>query len=325
NSQHVYNQLNGLRGFNAYIHKCETLNSVHKSNNVKKICARLLQYLDNYTKSINENDEYDICMLLSFWVYSRLFDILKSKGETYIYRVYAKFQSIWYGFIDDNLKNTNNKKCRPISDLAVYDDWRDRKELYEYCVDYYTFSQTLAGFPDRCKEFYKYVESKKALYAKFKNLCSSDKKKGCPEFYAKCEKYDPEKVLPRLDCYHEIKQERDAAALSIPQLRDEHSVNEPNSEGTDAGMKPFDDPNLSGNPHTVTKLGNVFLGVVATTMTSGALYRFTPLGGMIRNGLGWNTNNMRNFNGGDIRLYDYAAEPFNPYPGEEHYIGYHPA
>ncbi|KMZ76713.1 hypothetical protein PVIIG_05712 [Plasmodium vivax India VII] len=34
---------------------------------------------------------------------------------------------------------------------------------------------------------------------------------------------------------------------------------------------------------------------------------------------------MRNFNGGDIRLYDYTSEPFNPYPGEEHYIGYHPA
>ncbi|EDL42533.1 variable surface protein Vir32, truncated, putative, partial [Plasmodium vivax] len=80
------------------------------------------------------------------------------------------------------------------------------------------------------------------------------------------------------------------------------------------------------NTPPVTKAGNVLLGVVVTSMTSGALYKFTPLGNMLRNRFGW-SNNMRNFNGGDNGLFDYASESFNPFSvgGEEHYIGYHPA
>ncbi|KMZ88671.1 hypothetical protein PVBG_06101 [Plasmodium vivax Brazil I] len=176
-----------------------------------------------------------------------------------------------------------------------------------------------------CNDFYRYVQSKKKLYKHFKEPCLKKDKMGCPKFYAQCEQYDPEKVLPHHDCYNEIRKEGAPTALSVPQLTNGHSVNKSDSEEGDGPMKPDDAPKLSGKPQTVENVGNILLGVVATTMTSGALYRFTPLGGMIRNGLGWNNNNMRNFNGRDIRLYDYASEPFNPYPGEEHYIGYHPA
>ncbi|SCA59780.1 Plasmodium vivax Vir protein, putative [Plasmodium vivax] len=119
--------------------------------------------------------------------------------------------------------------------------------------------------------------------------------------------------------------ERAADAAKASQKRDTYPSSETESRGTSDGMVSVGTANLSGKPQTVENVGNILLGVVATTMTSGALYRFTPLRGMIRNGLGWNTNNMSNINGGDIRLYDYAAEPFNQYPGEEHYIGYHPA
>ncbi|CAI7719040.1 Plasmodium vivax Vir protein, putative [Plasmodium vivax] len=119
-------------------------------------------------------------------------------------------------------------------------------------------------------------------------------------------------------------QESDTVVFRLPLLRNGLSFNEPDSEEEPDDIKPFGAPKLNENPHNVRMYGNVLLGVVATSMTSGALYRFTPLGNMIRNGLGWNNNNMRNFNGGDNGLFDYASESFNPYPGEEHYIGYHP-
>ncbi|KNA00603.1 hypothetical protein PVNG_06369 [Plasmodium vivax North Korean] len=95
----------------------------------------------------------------------------------------------------------------------------------------------------------------------------------CPEFYDPYERYDPEKVLPHPDCKDVTLQERPAADSRMPQLLSGHLDSDPNSDDRDGRMMTYDAPKLSGNPHTVTKLGNVLLGVVATSMTSGALYR----------------------------------------------------
>ncbi|SCA60347.1 VIR protein [Plasmodium vivax] len=325
NSQRFYDQLDDLEGYIPYLSKCEYFNSFDKNKRAKKICARVLKYLETDKISINKNDDYDICMLLNFWVYSKLFDILQNKGEKNVHIAYGELQLLWDGIIDYKLKKHENQTCRPLPDLVLYNDWKERKELYEYCVDYPAISKSAVGYNERCREFYKYVESKKPLYKHFKEHCPSDEKKKCPEFYNQCLQYDPEKVLPDLECSDEIMQERAAAASSALQKTKEHLGSETESRGRSVGMVSDGAQNLNGNPQNVRMYGNVLLGVVATSMTSGALYRFTPLGGMIRNGLGWNNNNMRNFNAGDFRLYDYASEPFNPYPGEEHYIGYHPA
>ncbi|SCO70967.1 Plasmodium vivax Vir protein, putative [Plasmodium vivax] len=273
-------------------------------------------------------DEYDVCTLLSFWVYSRLFDVFKNKGEKKVNIVYGDLQRIWNEFIDHKLKKSENETCRPISEIVLYEDWRKTKDLYEYYLDYYPFYKTLAGYSQRCPEFYKYIESKNTVYDHFENRCPNDNTNVCPKFYNDSIKYNPKNVLQDLSCHNQILQERAADTSRGPQIGNGHSVSETESRGRSVDMNTVDaSQNLSRKPKTVENVGNILLGVVATTMTSGALYRFTPLGGMIRNVLGWNNNNMGNFNGGDIRLYDYASEPFNPYSGagEEHYIGYHPA
>ncbi|KMZ89341.1 hypothetical protein PVBG_03691 [Plasmodium vivax Brazil I] len=249
------------------------------------------------------------------------------KPFSYISSAFGKIELIWNDFIEKKLKHRKNETCEPIHSIIMDNDWRDRKELYEYYVNYDALSDTVKIFTNMCEEFFQYVESKKKLYEHFKEPCLSKDTNMCPKFYDECKKYDPENVLSNHSCHEYIMKERAAAAPSVLQRVNTPSDSDPNSDDRDGRMMTYDAPKLSGNPHTVTKLGNVLLGVVATSMTSGALYRFTPLGGMIRNGLGWNTNNMRNFNGGDIRLYDYATESFNPHTGggEEHYIGYHPA
>ncbi|KNA00995.1 hypothetical protein PVNG_03102 [Plasmodium vivax North Korean] len=177
-----------------------------------------------------------------------------------------------------------------------------------------------------CKDFYKYVQSKIKLYEHFKEPCLKEDTKKCPEFYAQCVQYHPEKVLPHHDCYNEIMQDSTIAVSRVPQIINRHTVDEPESEEENDGRMPVGSPKLNENTHNIRMYGNVLLGVVATTMTSGALYRFTPLGSMLRNGFGRN-NNMRNLNIGDNGLFDYTSESFNQYTwgGEEHYIGYQPA
>ncbi|VVA00050.1 PIR protein [Plasmodium vivax] len=320
NSQNFYNELNGLTGFSAYFQNCESLSSFPNGTNVKKICARLLKYLESNTIPRN-TDKYDVCILLNFWVYKKLFDTFHSKDISYVYQAFGKLQPIWNGFVDDKIKKSEHKKCRPISDLVLYGDWKERKELHEYYVDYDDLINTLVGWPQRCEEIYKYVESKKTLYDHFKKGCPSENQYECPQYYSEYEKYHPDKVLYKLDCHKYMKKE-DASPPASAGALPENTHQDMSSSQTFS----LDSPQLkSDRTHPATKTGNILLGVVATSLTSGALYRFTPLGGMIRNGLGWNNNNMSNINGGDFRLYDYASEPFNPYPGEEHYIGYHPA
>ncbi|CAG9474501.1 unnamed protein product [Plasmodium vivax] len=317
--------LYNLENLRSHIGNCSSLDRLQLGSGVKNICARVLKYLETiYAVTYNPDDPYDVCLLLNYWVYSKLFYILQNKDEKYVRQAYGELQPIWNDFVDDKIKKPENQKCRPIHELVLYDDWRERKKLYEYYVDYSSISKTLIGYNQRCKKIYKYVESKKPLYKHFEGRCPSDDTKICPDFYKRCEQYDPDKVLSHLSCHNEIIKERKAAASRV-QIGSGLPNGETESRGTSDSMVSDGDPNSNGNPHNVRMYGNVLLGVVATSMTSGALYRFTPLGGIIRNGLGWNTNNMININGGDIRLYDYASDSFNPYPGEEHYIGYHPA
>ncbi|SCA60257.1 Plasmodium vivax Vir protein, putative [Plasmodium vivax] len=325
NSEKFYNGLEDLNGYRKYFENCESLTSLPNGKVVRNYCARLLKYLETNKFSRNNDNEYDYCLLLNYWLFSSLNVILHSSNSSYAYHAFGRIGNIWNTFIKDTLKRPESEICQPNFDIIVHNDWRDRKELYEYYVNYYPVRQTIDHYPEKCKEFYEYIESKKAVYEHFKEPCPNSDTNKCPDFYKQCEQYNPEDVLPTLSCHTKIMQERAADTSRVPQLRKDLLGSETDSEETNGPMRPFDGPKLSGNPKAVENVGNIFLGVVATTMTSGALYRFTPLGNMIRNGLGWNNNNMRNFNGGDIGLYDYASESFNPYPGEEHYIGYHPA
>ncbi|KMZ88741.1 Plasmodium vivax Vir protein, putative [Plasmodium vivax] len=252
---------------------------------------------------------------------------LSSSGSSYIGETFGNIVRIWNSFLEETLRKPDHETCKPNSLIVVQDDWRYRKELYEYYVNYDPLRGIVDSYPDTCIKFYRYVESKKELYKYFKERCTSSDENICPKFYAECKQYDPESVLPTLSCHRDKIIEGDAGLPRDPQREHTITARETDSEETDGRMKPFNPPNLSGKSDNVRMYGNVLLGVVATSMTSGALYRFTPLGSVIRNGLGWNNNNMSNINGGDIRLYDYTSESFNPYSGggEEHYIGYHPA
>ncbi|SCA59868.1 Plasmodium vivax Vir protein, putative [Plasmodium vivax] len=325
-SEKFYERLHKLSNFRGYFNDCSSLGNLPSGTNIIKICAKVLKYLETIHKEIYKKDNpYDVCLLLNFWVYSRLFDTLQDENNVYI--AYAQLQSIWNYFNDNKLKKTGNQLCRPYFNIVLQDNWRYIKELYEYYVDYSPIYKSLPFFQDRCKEFYHYVESKKSLYEHFKKFCYPYKKNGCPELYTKYEEYHPDKVLSTFLCHQKIIDERAAAALEDPQKEDTFPAGETDSEAQSDDTLPLSTQSLPQKSHTVENVGNILFGVVATSMTSGALYRFTPLGNMIRNGLGWNSNNMRNFNGGDFRLYDYASEPFIPYTGsgEEHIIGYQPA
>ncbi|CAI7719413.1 Plasmodium vivax Vir protein, putative [Plasmodium vivax] len=268
-SEKFYETLRRINVSKVYTDECSSLDKLNLGKGIKRICAKVLNYLETVHKGIyNKDDPYDVCILLSFWVYSRLFDILQNENNVYL--AYAQIQLIWTDFL---IKKSYNELCKPITEMVSHKDWRKRKELYEYYVDYSANKKIFDIYEKGCEDFYVYVENKASLYEHFENLCPKENTNICPEFYNDTLKYKPENVLSTFKCHHEIIKKREADARNAPQRAKALSESEPISEEGDGRMKTFDPPNLSGKSQAVENLGNVLLGVVATTMTSGALYR----------------------------------------------------
>ncbi|SCA59684.1 VIR protein [Plasmodium vivax] len=324
-SEKFYKQLDDLNGFNEYFDQCELLSKLPNRQGVKIVCARLLKYLETNKNSKNEDNEYNICILLNYWVYNRLSLILQSKPSSYIYQAFGEIGNIWSSFIEDKLKDVEKETCKHMHNIVNHYDWKKRKGLYDYCVNIDALKEIVLRYPRICNDVHEYIEDKAHLYEHFRNKCPSDNENICPKFYEKCKHYDPKDVLPLLSCHERIIRER-PATVPRPQITDERgSGKEALKDFPSPDMRSASAQNLSENSYAVGKFGDVFLGVVATTMTAGGLYKFTPVGRMLRNGFGWNNSNMSNLNGVDHGLYGYASEAFNPYSGEEHYIGYHQA
>ncbi|KMZ96464.1 hypothetical protein PVNG_05449 [Plasmodium vivax North Korean] len=172
------------------------------------------------------------------------------KPFSYISSAFGKIELIWNDFIEKKLKHRKNETCEPIHSIIMDNDWRDRKELYEYYVNYDALSDTVKIFTNMCEEFFQYVESKKKLYEHFKEPCLSKDTNMCPKFYDECKKYDPENVLSNHSCHEYIMKERAAAASSVLQRVNTPSDSDPNSDDRDGRMMTYDAPKLSGNPHT---------------------------------------------------------------------------
>ncbi|SCA60077.1 Plasmodium vivax Vir protein, putative [Plasmodium vivax] len=224
NSVKFYDKLDYIKNFSKYNEKCKSLTSLPNGERIQKTCARLLTYLETDSFSTNNDNQYDYCLLLNYWVLNNLNIFLYLKNSSQIVPAFGKIEFIWNSFIDDNLQNRRNETCKPIHSIIMDNDWRDRKELYEYYVDYSPIIETVKNYSYTCKEYYHYVESKKKLYEHFKEPCLSKDTNMCPKFYDECKKYDPENVLSNHSCHEYIMKERAAAAPSVLQRVNETVV-----------------------------------------------------------------------------------------------------
>ncbi|EDL42791.1 variable surface protein Vir32/4, putative [Plasmodium vivax] len=297
---------------------CTSLNSIKKKIALRRPCALVLNYLANtYKKLENENSAYDECILLNYWIYGKIYEQYKDLKKSAI--SFGELQSVWNDLIKNSSKTAYYDKCQPDFHMVMKDDWRKRKELYDYFVDYNTLKGIVPNYDTHCKEIYTYLKDKDVLYKEYSKHCSKTDNSMCPDFFAKNNEKDPNALLKKLSCYEEM---RSMEALKLEQ-RQASAETDPGLTVVAASL-PLNSQKARDGTNPVTNSGNVLLGVVVTSMTSGALYKFTPLGRMLRNGLGWNRNNINLHDNG---LFEYAPGSFNPYSmgGDEHYIGYQPA
>ncbi|KMZ89647.1 hypothetical protein PVMG_05932 [Plasmodium vivax Mauritania I] len=270
NSENFYKHLNHLEILEECSSYCKPLHKLDRGGSVKNICARTLSYLKiKYSTLDNQNDEYDVCTLLNYWLYNRL-NIVYNYGSFYkVIQAFGQIQSIWSDFIHKGLNKHNPKICNPIFDIAIQRDWKERKKLLDYCNNAKHLLIIANSHSGACNKYYQYIESKSDLYKQYEQACNSDNKNMCPKFFNACKDYNPEKVLPTLTCHPDMEKRRPAAS-AIAMRGDGKNPLSPDSEADSADFSQLQ----RGDTPTVTKAGNVLLGVVITSMTSGALYRY---------------------------------------------------
>ncbi|GAB69901.1 hypothetical protein PCYB_006500 [Plasmodium cynomolgi strain B] len=188
--------------------KLDTINLKNHGDEVKKYCKKILRHLEKNDRiwfiSVPEND---VCILLNYWVYSELANILGSDKSSTILPALGQYQRLWNDIVDKLSDNSLNNKCKPDFYIYKQEDWKERKELYEYYVDYTNLNTLALKDDDKCT-YYKKIKEKQELFDYFDSLCASDRGK-CPQIYNDCRSYNPKYVLHKfLKCHAEMEKQK---------------------------------------------------------------------------------------------------------------------
>ncbi|SBT30943.1 PIR Superfamily Protein [Plasmodium ovale wallikeri] len=303
-----------------YSQKCDTTSVQYHKNEAKQICEKILRYLDKYAAFIDDKNEYDVCILLNYWIYDALTDIFGPENISKKFNLaFSDLQMMW-NYPSIELKKTSYyNKCKPKFEIFNHEDWEKRRELYEYYVDYKTIFHTAKSYDNVCREYYEKIKQKKHLFEYFDGLCDS-KPDQCPDFYENSKNYNPKSVLPTLSC-------------PVPTVSTKNylSAQADSEQGLVDGPRPYD-TDFSGhrahsskagmtqeNSDIGTKVGKSVLGIAPVALTASALYRFTPLGQWIRKLGGSNHNITGNGFGDEVQE---SGNMF--FDGGENYISYQP-
>ncbi|SBS90671.1 PIR protein [Plasmodium ovale] len=293
---------------------CKDVYDYDRRISSRRICEKVLKYLENSPIWDDKNSEYDVCILLNYWIYDTLARIFGDDNAPLLGATFGKLHSLWNELIENENEPKFFKNCAPDMNIPLQVDWRKSKELYDYYVDFKTIFGTAAYYPDECRDYYKLIEDKTSLYDFFEKICTTGSN-NCPKFYDKCKPYNPRIVLKGLPCHAQIQKERaDEEALAM-----QKSLRGESGSTYDTGL-------IQQNSEIGTKVGHSVLGVAPVLLTASVLYRYTPIGSWIRRLGGNTTNSISDMGGGEMDGFlSHTQESGDMFFGDtQSYISYQP-
>ncbi|SBS89192.1 PIR Superfamily Protein [Plasmodium ovale curtisi] len=313
-SKQIYDKIEfNYKDLSNYSEKCDKIYVNKNKDEVKTICEKLLRYLEKSTVLEIPNPQYDICLILNYWIYDKLNNIFSDKETSD--NAFGNFQMIWNYLTQYINKNISYyEKCKHNLDIHKQEDWEKRKELYDYCIDYNTLYGTATNYVDKCEDYYKYIEQKTPLYTHFEDTCSTEENR-CPTFYKDCKQYNPNIVLSKFRCHNEMLKKKATAQPRVLQQEPASGHNSLDSGLPEAVSGSPKAEALSETSQIGTKVGHSILGIGPVVLTATALYRYTPLGAWIRKLGGTNRNSMSDINGEEMDGF---------FDSSENYISYQP-
>ncbi|SBS99582.1 PIR Superfamily Protein [Plasmodium ovale curtisi] len=326
NSEKFYDAMNHYSDdLSIYDHQCDEIDVRTKKEEVKIICKQFLRYLKNCEVLNNGSYQYDVSILLNYWIYDKLTHIYGENNDVNISLGFSKLQYIWEYQKFHPKNEPHYHKCKPDLSMVNHEDWKERKELYDYCINYELIAPICSYFPEGCNEHCEYIEKKSHVYEHFGQYCTSAESK-CPHFYERCKEYNPNIVLKTLKCPEQGKTSRDPPAEANgfhsspgPELSYRAHGNGPGDPGNKAS--PHDTGLTSETTAIGTKVGHSVLGIAPVLFTATALYRYTPVGSWFRKIGGYRPNSIN-----DMDSYStYTEESGEMFPDSAaNYVSYQP-
>ncbi|KMZ94041.1 hypothetical protein PVMG_02267 [Plasmodium vivax Mauritania I] len=315
---------------NDYNEKCNKIYVREHKAQMILICEKYLRFLDKSKEWSRFFSVYDVSLLLNYWLYDKVTHIYGTTRNDLIDFAFAALQMIWDRFDSNRREESYYINCKPDHSKVKHEDWKNRKKLYDYYVDFDTLFGTSSMYDNKCKEYYENFKEMISIYKYFDGKCSHGEN-NCPEFFYKFKNKNPLSKLEKLSCYTEMDQQKTAAAEVRPSRSGDslHSlVPKPglSSHEVDGGLQDSagstQDRQLSLETSGIgKKVTHSVLGAAPVLLTATALYRYTPLGPWIRKLRAGSTNNMN------------AMDGFSPYTQENgdmfsndtaNYISYQP-
>ncbi|SBT52476.1 PIR Superfamily Protein [Plasmodium ovale wallikeri] len=109
-----------------YSYKCDTTSAKYYKNEAKLIYEKIIRYLDKHTELIDNKTEYDVCMLLNYWIYDVLTEIrgFQNISKNFIL-AFSHLQIIWCYPNAELKKTTYYNKCNQNFDIFNPDYWNE--------------------------------------------------------------------------------------------------------------------------------------------------------------------------------------------------------
>ncbi|KMZ95253.1 hypothetical protein PVMG_05891 [Plasmodium vivax Mauritania I] len=205
-SENFYGLLTSDINHRKYDEECKKYNGPGKgSRNITRLCSKHVKYVKINPSTISNESHFknNYCDLLSYWVYEQLNKHFNDEASD-VLEAYNEFQNILDKVSPDHNEFKANECFREYNIFAAT-DFKERKLLYDYYVDYNTILEKSAE-TNKCRDYYKYVQSKQRLYDIFEKHCISDGSAQCPEFYKDCKDYNPKEVLDTFICHDDMPQ-----------------------------------------------------------------------------------------------------------------------
>ncbi|SCA59588.1 Plasmodium vivax Vir protein, putative [Plasmodium vivax] len=282
-SKKIYNDMNKEYAvLSNYSTECDSITWPKYADALKKICKKYITYLETSKELKLGKPDYNVCIPLNYWLYDKLTEIFVDENNLDNIRLaFGNLQLVWSKLYLYS-RRTNHNKCKPEFETDNHEDWKNRKELYDYYVDYKELSFQAQLYDHKCM-YYEEIKERQKLFDYFNRICYSSTNK-CPQFYYDFKSYNIQNVISTLRCHKQVEQEKSAALAPEKDTKEGplHEPAETKTQLTTFGVRPGETNRNDGSHIThstpqisgiVKKVSESVLFTAPVLLTTTALYR----------------------------------------------------
>ncbi|KNA00969.1 variable surface protein Vir12g [Plasmodium vivax North Korean] len=195
----IYEDLFSKQNVNSiYERECDDLEKYHSigNGNVRKLCNKLVYFLEEIAKIQNVESRDDHCSYLTHWLYDKIAGIHK-KTTTNIDEI--SFATDIIKVAQNVSKKITGNKCNLGHDVGVsLKDLNERKMLFTYFKKYDSIKKRMESLkPGECDKYTPYINDIKSVYNTYRrNICHRYlSSSSIPDYFVCKDTYEPSNLL----------------------------------------------------------------------------------------------------------------------------------